>query len=80
MMWGHGQEPGRTRTQRGGMETRAGRGDAGKENKLLVKKVKEGKKKTHGRDTEAGNVDAEAGNMQQAGDRGRKGESAWKQV
>jgi hypothetical protein len=38
VMWGHGQEPGMMRTQRGGMETRAGRGDAGKANELLAKK------------------------------------------
>ena len=56
-----------------GSVTRAGCGDAGKTNELLAKKVKEGEKKTHGRDTEAGG-------MQQAGDRGRKGESTWKRV
>ena len=51
-----------------------------KDKQIVSEKSERRKKKTHGRNTEAEDVDAEAGNMQQAGDRARKGESTWKRV
>ena len=76
--WAGTREDAVLQMQRGGMETRAGCGDAGKANELLVKQSKRKKKIMD--TTEEGDVNAEAGSMQQAGGKGRKGKSTWKRV
>jgi hypothetical protein len=76
-----GREHLETSEQRRGVGRRPGRDMGMRKDKRIVseKKVKE-EKKTYGCDTEGGDVDAEAGSMQQTGGRDRKGKSTWKRV